>query len=193
MRKLICALLAAGCVATGAIAGLPEAPAVAAPAAAELAVGAVANFTPSAEPAPAPAVRFSDDEGKTVTLERFRGKVVLLNFWATWCAPCRREMKDLDALQAKLGGKDFVVVAVSGDRQGLPVVRDFFKSLKIRHLSLYNEPQMAPHRAFHAFGLPTTVLLDRQGRELGRMVGPADWSSKEAMALIRHYIGQPAG
>jgi thiol-disulfide isomerase/thioredoxin len=135
-----------------------------------------------------PDGRFVDADGQTVDLADFRGKVVLLNFWATWCGPCKREMPDLDRLQAKLGGERFQVVALSSDRQGPAVVGPFYDELGVGHLTVFNDRRGAVQRAFGVFGLPTTVLIDPQGRELGRLVGPADWGSPEAQALVERAI-----
>ena len=99
----------------------------------ELAVGAMANFTVLDEPKPAPPVRFIDAEGRELKLEDFRGKLVLLDFWATWCAPCRREMPEFDKLQAEFGGDSFQVVALASDRKGLPAVKKFYDELGIKH------------------------------------------------------------
>ena len=154
----------------------------------QLATGEMANFTFLKAPQAAPAVSFVDGEGKELTLAAFQGKVLLLNFWATWCAPCRKEMKELDDLQKQLGGPKFAVLAISADRQGPGVIGDFFNEVGIRHLAKYNDGSMKTHRAFKSLGLPTTVLLDHNGMEVGRLVGPAAWNAKEALALVRHYV-----
>jgi thiol-disulfide isomerase/thioredoxin len=157
------------------------------------ATGAVQNFIALDEPKPAPEVSFADADGRPLGLGDFAGKVVLLNFWATWCGPCRTEMPELDALQAALGGESFEVVAVSGDREGLPAVDAFYADTGIRHLKRYVDKTMAAQRTFRALGLPTSILIDAQGREVGRLVGPAAWASPEAQALIRYYLERPAG
>jgi thiol-disulfide isomerase/thioredoxin len=154
----------------------------------QLATGAMANFNAAPKPLPAPAIEFRDNQGQIQDLSVARGKVVLLNFWATWCGPCRREMPDLDALQANLGGPEFTVMAISSDRQGLEVIRKFYRQYKIKHLAVFNDKSSKATRAFKAYGLPTSVLIDARGRELGRLVGPAEWNSEQAVALIKAAI-----
>jgi len=114
-----------------------------------------------------------------------------LNLWATWCVPCRREMPSLDRLQAAFDGTDFDVVALSLDRKGVPVVRAFYDEFAIAALDLYVAKSSTVTRALGVIGLPTTLLVDRTGRELGRVVGPAEWDSPEFMALVRRYLEQP--
>ena len=147
--------------------------------------GEMAKFTVAGKPQPVPQITFYDEQSRKIDLSTMEGKVILLNFWATWCSPCRREMKDLDELQAQLGGANFAVVALSSDRKGIPAVRKFYDDYKIRHLLAYNDKSGKSQHTFQIFGLPTTLLLDRRGRELGRLVGPAEWSSPEAIDLIR--------
>ncbi len=148
--------------------------------------GSVANFTLNDTPSPAPGVDFMAD-GKPTSLANFRGRVVLLNFWATWCGPCIAEMPSLDRLEAALGGDSFIVVALSQDRSPA-VIPPFFDQLGIRHLARYHDPGGALARAFAVNGLPTTVLIDREGRVVGRIIGPAEWDSAAAKALIRHFL-----
>jgi thiol-disulfide isomerase/thioredoxin len=136
---------------------------------------------------PAPAESFSAPDGSAVTLGAFKGKVVLVNFWATWCAPCLREMPALDRLQAALGGDRFQVVTISVDRQGKPVVEPFLKRLGVGHLPAYLDSQSALLHAFGARGLPTSYLIDADGTLIGYLEGPADWDSPAGKALIEHY------
>lgn len=151
--------------------------------------GAVQNFTLHAASKPVSELRFTDRDGQPLGLGEFGGKVVLLNIWATWCAPCRYEMPSLDRLQAALGGQDFQVVVLAVDRGGMPKVLDFFTEVGLKHLTPYVDQTTKASRALRVYGLPTTLLLDRQGREIGRLIGPAEWDTAEAKALIRHYIG----
>jgi thiol-disulfide isomerase/thioredoxin len=145
------------------------------------------NFAPS-EPAPAPEVAFEDAAGNPLTLEDFRGQVVVLNLWATWCAPCRHEMPSLDRLQAAEGGPDLQVVPLSVDRGDTSKIEEFYEEIGIEHLAIYRDPSNAVGRALGAFGLPTTVVIDQHGREVGRLLGPAEWDSGEALALLRSLI-----
>ena len=148
--------------------------------------GSFANFTVNEAPSPAPEVGFMAD-GRPISLTDFRGRVVLLNFWATWCGPCVAEMPSLDRLEAELGGEGFTVVAVSQDRNPA-VVQPFFAENAIQHLARYHDPAGALSRAFGIRGLPTSVLIDREGRVVGRIEGPAEWDSGAAKALIRYFM-----
>lgn len=133
---------------------------------------------------------FVDGAGRDLTLADFRGRVVLLNVWATWCVPCREEMPTLDALQDKLGGNDFHVLPLSIDRAGLKVVRRFYDQIGIRHLGMYLADSTRVMFAFGALGLPTTILIDRDGFERGRLVGPAEWDSRVVITQIQNLINE---
>jgi thiol-disulfide isomerase/thioredoxin len=182
------AMAAVVAVSTG---GTPPAPPVreaavpAAPAAVPPATGGFDKFTVSDRGKPAPDAVFRDAEGRERTLADFRGRVVLVSLWATWCGPCREEMPTLDALQARLGGRDFEVLAISQDRAGAAKARAFLDGIGVKHLPFYIDSSMKSARAFGAFGLPTSILYGRDGREIGRMVGDADWAGEAAVRLIR--------
>jgi thiol-disulfide isomerase/thioredoxin len=134
---------------------------------------------------PVPDIRFQGADGKPYTLSNFRGKVVLLNVWATWCVPCRKEMPALDRLQQTLGGPDFQVVALSINSGGAAVVRQFYDEIGIRSLSVYVDPSMEASGKLRAVGIPTTLLIDREGRERWRKTGPAEWDSPEIIESLR--------
>lgn len=144
-------------------------------------------------PQAVPALRFKDGDGQPVSLADFRGKVVLLNIWATWCGPCREEMPTLDRLQAQLGGPDFEVVALSIDRAGLGVVTEFYDEIGIEHLTKYIGESGKASGQLNAVGLPTTLLIDREGREIARHVGPAEWDTPEMVAFFRQQLSRKSG
>ena len=150
--------------------------------------GWMKNFTPLDAPAPAPQVAFRDRDSKSLGLGDFRGKVVLVNFWATWCGPCIREMPTLAALQKKLGGDDFRVIALSEDRKGWKVITPFLEKAGLGDLPAYHDAGGRAARALKVKGLPTTILFNREGREVGRLNGIAEWDSREAVALMRFYM-----
>ncbi len=135
-----------------------------------------------------PPLHFAEAEGNAMSPADFRGRTVLLNMWATWCVPCREEMPALDRLQAELGGPDFEVAALSIDRGGLPVVEAFFRDIELKTLGIYIDPSGKAARDLNIVGLPTTLLIDRGGNETGRLVGPAEWDSPEAFALIKQAM-----
>ncbi|CCV08365.1 putative thioredoxin protein [Mesorhizobium metallidurans STM 2683] len=146
------------------------------------------NFAVLDTPAAVPEITFVDGAGQPKTLADFSGKVVLLNIWATWCAPCRKEMPTLDRLQAELGGPDFEVIALSMDRNGPDAVKKFFTEIGIQHLALNIDTSAKAMFALGAVGLPTTLLIDRDGNEIGRLIGPAEWDSPEMVDFIRGRI-----
>ena len=146
------------------------------------------GFVVHDSPRPIPELTFEGGDGQSISLADFRGRVVLLNIWATWCVPCRREMPTLDRLQGELGGPEFEVVALSIDREGLPAVKEFYEQLGLETLPIYVDQSGKAQRALNVLGLPTTLLLDREGNEIGRLLGPAEWDSPEMVAFLRDYV-----
>ena len=153
-----------------------------------LLVGEMADFEYAFPPRGAPENPF-DYDGEEMTLADFRGRAVLVNFWATWCAPCLKELPSLDALEAAFGGPNFEVVAIAADPRGPEKAAEFLKRLEIGHLKLYADPRL---RLASAMGgaavLPVSILYDRRGKEVGRLVGEADWTSPEARRLVKSVI-----
>ncbi|WP_258584234.1 TlpA family protein disulfide reductase [Mesorhizobium sp. AR02] len=139
-------------------------------------------------PSAVPAISFMDAAGQPKTLADYSGKVVLLNIWATWCAPCRKEMPTLDRLQARLGGPDFEVVALSMDQKGPDAVKKFYADIGITHLALNIDTSAKAIFALSAVGLPTTLLINRDGKEIGRLIGPAEWDAPDMVDFIRGRI-----
>lgn len=154
----------------------------------DLLVGEVQNFAPNKTPRKLRDFSFVNAQGEEEKLSDYKGKVVLLNFWATWCAPCRKEMPGLDRLHGEMGGEEFVVLAVGQDLQGMEKVQKFFTALGLENLGAYNDKTVKSGRAAGVFGLPATLLVNRDGLEVGRLVGPAEWDSPEAKALINHVM-----
>lgn len=139
-------------------------------------------------PRPLPELVFQDGEGRKRSLTQFSGKVVLLNVWATWCAPCREEMPALDRLQREFSGRGFEVVALSIDAAGASVVKRFYEEVGERSLAIYVDPTMQTTATLSAVGVPTTLLIDRQGRELGRRTGAAEWDGPRSVGIIQGYL-----
>jgi thiol-disulfide isomerase/thioredoxin len=137
---------------------------------------------------PAPELSFTDREGQPVRLADMRGRVVVLNLWATWCAPCVREMPALDRLQALTGGPDVEVVALSLDRGGMAQVGPFFERLGLTNLAIYLDPPSEAMKAFRPRGLPTTIILGRDGRELGRVEGELEWDGAAGQGIVRDAL-----
>ncbi|MBX9925926.1 MAG: TlpA family protein disulfide reductase [Hyphomicrobiaceae bacterium] len=157
-----------------------------------MATGEMLTFVFKKTPEPIADFTFEDGTGAKKTLADWNGKVVLLNLWATWCAPCRHEMPSLDRLQKRLGGPEngrgFEVVALSVDRQGAAASKKFLDDTKIEKLGLYVESTSKSLGTLKATGLPTTILIDRDGREIGRLAGPAEWDSPDAIRLIEGVL-----
>jgi thiol-disulfide isomerase/thioredoxin len=153
-------------------------------------MGAMAAFLKKADRPQMPELNFKDEAGKDRTLKEWQGRVVLLNLWATWCAPCRKEMPTLADAQKQLGGRDFEVVALSLDLKGLEASKKFLTESGATNLAAYTDQSGASLAALNGVGLPLTVLIDRQGREIGRLIGPAEWNSAEAITLIKAAIAE---
>ncbi|WP_444452761.1 TlpA family protein disulfide reductase [Rhodobacter capsulatus] len=150
-----------------------------------LKTGEMKKLAVFSEPLPLPDIPFVDETGASHTLADYRGKVVLLNLWATWCAPCRKEMPDIEALQAEIGGADFTVLTVASSNRDTQVkVAAFFEKQGITHLPRMIDATERLPRAFGLPGLPASILIDRKGQIVAQLLGPADWSSPEAKAVI---------
>jgi thiol-disulfide isomerase/thioredoxin len=170
-------------------------------AAAMLAAQVLGSIALAAEQAPAnfiihpaakavPDITFADERGHSVGLKDFRGKLVLLNVWATWCGPCRKEMPTLDRLQAALGSERFQVVALSIDRGGAASVQKFYAETGVRHLAFFIDSTGRAGSTLGLIGLPGTLLIDPPEREIGRLIGPAEWDSPEMIAFLESQIAR---
>jgi thiol-disulfide isomerase/thioredoxin len=155
---------------------------------APLARGEVAALTVAAKPFRVPELSFQDADGRQHQLKDWRGRFVLFNLWATWCVPCRKEMPALDALEARLGGKDFQVVAVNIDTRDPDKPKAWLKEVGINKLAYFADPQAKVFQDLkvvgRAFGMPTTLLIDPQGCEIATLAGPAEWASDDALKLV---------
>jgi len=152
------------------------------------AVKSLSKLTTLDAPPAQPGLALATPDGE-VTLADYRGKVVLLNAWATWCPPCVAEMPSLDELQRLRGGPDFAVVPISFDRQ-MDDAQTFYDRNDLTALPLIHDSSYAMSARLEMPGFPTSILYDRNGRELARLPGEADWASEEALALIDYLIGQ---
>ena len=148
---------------------------------------------------PLPALRFTDAGGAAKSVGDFRGQGVVMNFWATWCGPCVEEMPSLDRLATALQGDGITVLPLSSDRGGAAQVKGFYAAHGVRNLAIWLDPQGVAGRQLGLRGLPTTIILDRQGQEVARLEGAAAWDAPEKLAAIRRLAGpqegaaQPAG
>jgi thiol-disulfide isomerase/thioredoxin len=149
------------------------------------------EFIPVTPPLPAPAISFADLSGNTVSLSEFAGKIILVNLWATWCEPCLREMPSLERMQSRLGD-GITVLAISEDRGGSKIVEPFIGKLGLKSIKTYLDPKSGVERAFEVQGLPTSFLIDREGRVLGRVEGAAEWDSPKLLETLRSFLGSEA-
>jgi thiol-disulfide isomerase/thioredoxin len=152
----------------------------------------IGEFIPATPPQPAPAVAFTTLDGDTARLGDFKGKPMVLNLWATWCQPCLKEMPSLERLEAQSAGK-LTVTAVSEDHAGAKVVKPFIADKRMQKLAIYLDPQGALADAFKVRGLPTSILIDGEGRVVGRVEGGADWDSAKMRAVLQPLIDGAAG
>lgn len=156
--------------------------------------GEVAAVQVARTPKAVPNLSFAGPDGQPMTLADFRGRTVLLNLWATWCLPCRKEMPALDTLQRTLGGKDFEVVAINIDTRNLDKPRAWLVENGITTLTYFADPSARVFQelksAGKAFGMPTTLIIDPRGCELATLAGPAEWASEDALAMVRAALGR---
>ena len=136
-------------------------------------------------PIEVPPVTFKDEDSQDISLSHFLGTPVLLNLWATWCAPCIAEMPALDQLQASLPEASLTIITLSLDRGGLAEIEPFWEKTKLMSLKMYFDTTMSAGQTLSARGLPTTLLINREGREVARIEGPAEWASPEAIRYFR--------
>ena len=145
------------------------------------------EFVPSSQPFAAPTISLTDSDGHTLELSELRGTLVLVNLWATWCEPCLREMPSLERLQSRLGER-IAVLAVSEDRGGNKAVEPFIAKLGLKSVKIYIDPKSEVGHAFGARGLPTSFLIDREGKVLGRVEGAAEWDSPKILGVLEPLL-----
>ena len=179
MKNLLTALLYTGLIAT---ANLSLAGGIA-----DLRDGDLRKLVVHEAPRPLENITFDGPEGP-VGLDMYRGQVVVLNFWALWCAPCREEMPTLDALNGEYGGEDFAVVTLATGPNAPPAIDRFFEETGVTGLPKYRDPNSALARASGVLGLPVTLILNREGQEIARLTGTADWHSDSARAIVAALI-----
>jgi thiol-disulfide isomerase/thioredoxin len=156
------------------------------------AAGEMGKFEKATVPKPLPDLEFQNADDKPLRFADFRGKALLVNFWATWCAPCVKEMPSLDRLQAKFPKDKFLVLPLSIDGPTRPKVAPFYKDRKLAHLGIYFDKGRKAMQGLNVSLLPTSILVDPMGRELGRLEGDADWDMPEGVALMKAAIASQA-
>jgi len=145
------------------------------------------NFT---APQPIVVTAFLDEDGQPMTFEAFKGQYTVVNFWATWCAPCRKEMPTLEALDKAFEGKGLDVVTIATGRNPAPAIDKFFTDIGVENLTKYLDPKQALARDMAVLGLPATVILNRDAQEIARLTGDAEWDAPEAIAILTALVEQ---
>ena len=145
------------------------------------------NFT---APQPFVETAFLDEDGQPMTFEAFKGQYTVVNFWATWCAPCRKEMPTLEALDKAFEGKGLDVVTIATGRNPAPAIDKFFSDIGVENLTKYLDPKQALARDMAVLGLPATVILNRDAQEIARLTGDAEWDAPEAIAILTALVEQ---
>jgi thiol-disulfide isomerase/thioredoxin len=159
----------------------------------ELRQGDMKKLVFAKEPAIAVTTTFVDEEGNIKSFADYRGKYVLVNFWATWCAPCRHEMPSLNKLQTELGGDTFEVVPIATGHNPIPAIRAFFKKAEITNFPILRDPKQALAREMSVFGLPMTMILNPEGQEIARLRGDAEWADENAFTVLKALIAAESG
>jgi thiol-disulfide isomerase/thioredoxin len=158
--------------------------------------GEVAALAVAEKPLQLPNLAFNDETGRAHSLADWQGRFVLFNLWATWCVPCRKEMPALDALEGKLGGQNFEVVAVNIDTRDPDKPRAWLRDAGVQRLAYYADPSAKVFQDLklvgRAFGMPTTLIVDPAGCEIGTVAGPAEWASEDALKLMASALGRPS-
>ncbi len=180
MRKLLSALLY---TAIAAVANAGHADDIAA-----LREGDMRKLIVHSAPVAGSDVPFTAEDGSEMTLAAYEGKYVVLNFWATWCAPCRKEMPMLSAMQTQLGRDTFEVVTIATGRNPRPAMERFFAEIEVDNLPLHTDARQSLARSLGVLGLPVTLILNPEGQEIARLQGDADWSSDSAYAIIEALL-----
>jgi len=186
MRKLLSALLYTALIGV-ANPGLADMDAIA-----DLRTGDMRKLIFHSAPMDGSDVAFTHEDGSEMSLAAYEGQYVVLNFWATWCAPCRKEMPHLSALQTQMGGDAMQVVTVATGRNARPAMERFLDEIGVDNLPLHTDARQALARSMGVLGLPATIILNPQGQEIARMQGEADWSSDSAIAIMQALIDTPS-
>ncbi|HEX6441138.1 MAG TPA: TlpA disulfide reductase family protein [Stellaceae bacterium] len=152
----------------------------------------IGEFIPASPPQPAPQLSFTDLDGKAASLADFKGKLLVLNLWATWCHPCLEEMPALEQLQVNIPDK-LVVAAVSEDRGGRKIVEPFVDKLGLKKVKIYLDPKSDVGHLFEVRGLPTTIVIGSDGKVVGKIEGPADWDSYEMLGVLKPFLPKDPG